>query len=401
MRNNSTDFTKHIDSPRSAHELCELFSMLFFGRVENFYKELSSDPKVKDTHFSKIAEKSLKDHHVINRIFRCWYQTNWLHENWAGDFDGATPRQELSASISQIGTGEAMLSVAIESKFVSQGVGESWREQLEVVPRIYSRDDLKNAGGAFLYGLRELKLHKTGVVAPNFDPEFRDFAKRLRTLKTNADSLDSYTLHDMPEELVYWRLFIENAVMGILSALPVSFTTSNLHEAHQDFVTILLGFAGIQKDGECLYISIDKLFGYFWVILSKYDKTLVPYNEIIVTNSDEVDEVKMRNPVYAHSSAVLYLLGYNFDAKFLFPADRYFNAVEIVWQNKLTFVESLSIFYYLLNNNLSMLPPPNTDKEMTAMYERFNIGSTSQHRDAMWFNPPTCFRFHAWTLEIV
>ena len=65
------------------------------------------------------------------------------------------------------------------------------------------------------------------------------------------------------------------------------------------------------------------------------------------------DLMKISNGLY--SLNVYYNLGNLLDELLLFPADRYFGAVECVWTDKMNFMNDLAVGIYLLNNNLK--PP--------------------------------------------
>ena len=161
--------------PRNEAELCTLFSDLVFMR---FNKGLS---RVK---LNSPGEQRLRASTLINRIFRAWYQTTWGDTGWTDAFRGETPRQELSVRHPDIENGDAMLSVSLEefisSPYIGNGGGGT---RLEVAPKLFTKKDLRSAGGAFLYGLAELKIQPDGVVAPNYDPGFRAFAERLQERK--------------------------------------------------------------------------------------------------------------------------------------------------------------------------------------------------------------------------
>jgi hypothetical protein len=265
-----------------------------------------------------------------------------------------------------------------------------------VVPKLFTKKDLQSAGGAFLYGLAELKTNKIGVVAPNYDPGFRSFAERLQKITAMAESLPSYALRDMPDEIVYWRLFIEQAVSNILSLLPVSMCRGDLPRIHEGVTSILLGSMGLQKDGEFDYCEIDRLFGFFWEVFSRYDHELMPYKEMLRSDSAPTD--KELRPL-DRSHALLYRLGYLFDEQFLFPADRYFNAVEIVWQDKMTFLSNLYGSIGLMNKNET---EASFDEETDPLLrEMFDIVHTTGTLENLFFNPPTCYRVHDWALDIV
>lgn len=383
--------------PRDEYEMCSLFGDLLFMRLD---RDISNESHQRGLQLNAAARQKLIGSDIINRVFRSWYQTTWGNTDWRDDFAGNTPRQELSAFRPDIGTGDALLSVALEEKILSPLSGDgTGGARLEAIPRLFTRDALSVAGGAFMYGLHELEKNKRGVVAPNYDPDFRRFAQKLERVKQFAESLASYNLADLPPETVYWRLFIDHAIADVLSFLPLSLDEKPQMRLHGDMVTILMGAMGLQKDGEFDYISIDALFGYFWHAISRCDRTLLSYADVMSNSRDDIGK-RMENERSAHSQAMLYRLGHAFDEHFLFPADSYWGAVEIVWQDKITFMNNLGVTLHLLTH------PRFAEKEKMSKSDRkrytmFGMEHTLNAVSGMWFNPPTCFRVHPKGLTII
>lgn len=377
--------------PRSEADLCALFSDLVFMRF---------DKGLTRAKLNVQGEQTLLTSNLINRIFRAWYQIAWGNTGWTDAFGGETPRQELSARYPDIENGDAMLSVVLKkfitSPYMGNGIGGT---RLEATPKLFTGKDLRHAGGAFLYGLAELNTHKDGVVAPNYDPGFRVFAERLKKIKTMAESLPSYALRDVPDEIVYWRFFVEDAVSNILSSLPLVIRDNDREKLRGGFVTILLGTMGVQKDGEVEYCNIDTLFGFFWELFSRYDRELVPYKTVLHDTLPSDNKKGRPGTQLDRSRALLYLLGYMFDEQFLFPADRYFNAVEIVWQDKMTFLNSLYTTIRIVNKNETKTS--SDDKTDPVLRNMFDITRTMGILGNLFFNPPTCYRVHDWALAIV
>lgn len=400
----SIDFKKYINDPRNEAELCELFGDLLFFRFGDETQTGVEKDFREGLVLTREGEASLQKRNLINRIFRAWYQTNWLNTDVSDDFAGSTPRQELAAKYKDIEKGEAMLSVVMEEYIRSPLTGGDGNPHIEAIPKIFSKEALEKHGGAFMYGLSELETHKEGVVAPNYDPQFREFANMLRKIKAYAESLPSYALADMPDGLIYWRLFIENAVSGILSSLyPNDTDKQGFSKLCNTFSAIIFGHAGFQKDGKYDYIIFDHLFGNLWYALSEYDTTLISYKDVLdATSEDKVGELEAGNEMINHSRITFYLLGYLFDEKFLFPADRYFNAVEIVWQDKMTFMQNLGTSCFLFNKDKEILEPPkDISADMREAYKRYKIQHTAGNIYNIWFNPSTAFRFHDWVLKIM
>lgn len=377
--------------PRSEAELCALFSDLVFMRY---------DQGLSHAELSAGGRQTLLTSNLINRIFRAWYQIAWGDTSWNDAFAGETPRQELSALYPDIENGKAMLSVVL-TEFISSpymgncGVGT----RLEATPKLFTEKDLQRVGGAFLYGLAELKIHNDAIVAPNYDPGFRIFAERLQQIKAMAESLPSYALRDLPDEVVYWRLFIEDTSFSILSSLPLIMRDNDRERLRNEFVTVLLGAMGMQKDGEVEYFSIDTLFGHFWTLFSHYDHELVSYKQVLRDSLPSDRKRGKKSTRLDRSRAVLYRLGCMFDEKFLFPADRYFNAVEIVWQDKKTFMNNLYVTIDTMNKNTTHAEFK--DEPDPKLRELFNVTHTMGMLENLFFNPPTCFRVYDWALAIV
>ncbi|MHB8913819.1 MAG: hypothetical protein ACYC4I_02305 [Minisyncoccota bacterium] len=392
----TNDLERAFPDPRNEQEILMLFNDLLFMR---FPREDGDMRGRHNLELNATGQKKLIASDMVNRIFREWYQTTWGNIDWHDDFGGSTARQELSVYRPDIGTGDAILSVQLEEKFLSPFSGDGLGgKRLEATPRIFTREELESAGGAFMYGLREIEKSKGGVVAPNYDPSFRHFAKHMQNVKKSAEAFASYELSDLPPETVYWRLFIAQAIAGIISFLPLSLDENQWIGLLDEMETILMGAMGLQKDREYDYIIIDTLFGYFWQAISRYDQTLIPYDEMMSDGPERLDR-PAKDAKRAHSQTVLYRLGYAFDEYFLFPADRYWGAVEIVWQDQMTFLNNFSMAVYLLNHGKNS---ENMSAESDAEeYERLSIQRTVHSIDTMWFNPPTCFRVYDKALTII
>jgi hypothetical protein len=82
------------------------------------------------------------------------------------------------------------------------------------------------------------------------------------------------------------------------------------------------------------------------------------------------------------------------DSDVLFPLDRYFNAVEIVWQDKETYIHTLSVLYAMLSDGSARVPfarIPKHDLVGRAVREA-ELATRTDRIERMWFNPCTCFR---------
>ena len=389
-----------ISEARSLDELCYVFESIALGRHDRIDPSLASEPESAILRLSPEGEKELIDKHVINRVFRAWIHATWIFDDWHEEFSGATPFQALSVGDQDIWMGEAMLSVSLERRVVSDVLrGGGAAEQLTIIPQYFDREVLARSGGAFMYGLREMERHKEGVVAPNFDPQFRDYAIRVRLVKQMAESLPSYALSDMDDGQVYWRLSFEQAASRIVADLYRNFDLKVQAAIAKDVDSVLMSALVAQHEGKVEYVVIDHLFEPLWEILAEHDSRLVSYDRVLRAKDSNFKK-DMKDPDFAHSTAVLYKLGFFFDDMFLLPADRYFNAVEIVRQDKETFINGIVNLYQILNK----APRSPLEERGPAPYpnwDEFKHERSVEDVLGMWSNPPTCFRFHPWTACIL
>jgi len=250
-----------------------------------------------------------------------------------------------------------------------------------------------------LYGLDQLEKKKDGVVAPNFDPDFREFAEKMKKEKDFMSSFSSFNLHKFSEETIYWRIFIDDAAMAIVRRVQPKLSKTDSSYACMKISNIISGLAGYQKDGELDYIMVDDLFKYIWQVFREYNSSLFSYEYFISEEYYKDYDKNLEDEEKSKSISALYLLGYAIDEHFLFPADRYFNAVEIVWQDKTLFMDNIAILYQILNNDMKLPDPSPSEKAADKIYEELDIENTVYDPKSSWINPATCFRFHNWTLE--
>lgn len=374
-----------IADARDEHEICALFEDMLRLRLAE------DSSKAKEVQLTDEGLRRLASSNLINRVFRSWYQLNWLYDTWHDLFVGATFRQEFSACRKDIWEGKAMLSVRLSPE-----------PPFAIEPRLVGRDELDEANGAFMFGLRQLEDRPDGVVAPNFDPDFRQFAASLVNIKSEAEAMPSYRLDDKPDWLVYWRLFLEMAASTIAKSVDPKLSVSEQERLTAEISELINAAADIQNSGKMQYILTDHLCDAIWYELRKLDTTLKPFDEAPVPESQEQFTERTRNEREAHSMIVFYRLAYLLDAHFLFPADRYFNAVEIVWQDQDLFTQNLFVMCDLINNNKrEMKPRKDADKYLEQFFANMGVSDNITNIEHIWFNPPTCFRFHDWALDIV
>lgn len=374
-----------IYDARDEREICALFEDILRMRLAE------GNPEDGELQLTDEGMRRLVESNLTNRMFRSWYQLNWLYDTWHELFPGATFRQELSACRKDICEGKEMLSVCL-----------SLEPPFAVEPYLVGRDELEEAGGAFLFGLRQLEDRPDGVVAPNFDPDFRQFANSLVNIKAEAEKLPSYRLGDKPDWFVYWRLFLDMAATAIADFLDPKLSLFERNQLTREISELLQAAADFQKNGKMQYVLTDYLCDAIWHELRKLDATLKPFDEAPIAESEKQFVEQVKNETEAHSMTVFYRLGYLLDAHFLFPADRYFNAVEIVWQDQNLFMQNLFMMSYLLNDNKRTLEmKDDVDVSVRQFFANAQVSGSVTDMKYIWLNPPTCFRFHDWALDIV
>ncbi|GEM_PF-6644142 len=397
-----------IDNPRSYEEVVQFFDEMLFNRLKPKAggKNREDDQKPQALDLTSVGLEEMRKSNALNRIFRCWLQLNWLKDDFSRHFAGCTFRQELAAGYEDLSRGRAMLAVQLEETTPSPyyGTADTRVNKLNrrAVPQYFTEQELDDAGGCFLYGLRQLENGSSDIVAPNFDPEFATYAYRLKKEKEYIEALPSFAMKGRSAEIIYWRIAIEQAAMALIRELEPELGFERSGYLQRDFTAILMGLAGIQKDGETDYISVDQTIGYLWEALSGYDDQLVSYQTIIeaIEIPKFIEELDSQDEMIKHSALVLMLFGYLLDKHFLFPANWYFNALEVVSQDKTTFMQNLAGFYQLCNNR--MQPPVSSfDAEKEGIMQKMGLEKVITDPWEIWYNPPTCFRFHNWALEIV
>ncbi len=366
-------------APRNEHEICDLFEMMLFMKVDKIMPGQMSkkDAKAKKSltlsesemeHFSKTG--------MINRIFRRWYQTNWGYENVSEYFEGETPRYELSRMYPGIKQGKDYLSVNLEK------IGGEWK----VRPYYYSESFLKSEGGIFMYGLKKLRENKK-IGEPFFDVEFKEFISWLDFGNEAILKETKKEDHFDSEFLKYWDLFLRMAPSNIVLNLKIRRLCeqefSDLCFAIKDFLVTLFSS---QPEGYNEYIYYDKAFAGLWETIRVFDDELLSYAELMNATKNEKRIEKFKKDARLKKSIeCMHALGILFDRYILFPIERYFNGAELVWTNHEIFLEDLSGTMLTLKGKLKYDKSDAVGNNFLDTISPFDL-------KYMWFIPCTAFR---------
>lgn len=346
--------------PRNEYELCEFFQIILFGRIEEF----SPKPPTKNAKQFSLSDEEIERLYktgIVNRIFRKWFQTNWLYEGDSSHFSGSTPRQELSRLYPNLVNGGDYMSVELEKN------NNGWK----VAPRYYSKELLRQNNGVFEFGRDQLKNKEAGLTGPQFDCEFEAFVEAFKLFSSKTDSL---SLKD----------FIEFASGNIILNSGINLGENKFMRLKDNFCECLNWIIKHHPQGEDNFLDTDKAFFNLWEILRVSNKKLLPFGNLI--KNIELDEERMENDFeYQKSEEILFNFGTAFDRYFLFPLDRYFGMAEIVWTEKETFISDMGITIELLKNNFKFKQPPTSGKFP-------NLDNFFQDMRYFWFSPPSSFR---------
>lgn len=372
--------------PRNIYEISDLFEDLVFMRAAKF---------VDDNEASKSEKMSLNPKGlqllgnlgITSRIFRRWYQTTWGFESPSAWFEGETPRMELSKLYPDLTEGQAYISAQLLK-------GES--DGVKVMPVLYEKKEIKKAGGliamghGFLPKTPEARDHFHHLPPPNFDPEFKEFMSIIEDIEQD---IVKGKVEELPKdfEARYWEIFWSDACITIPLNCGLSLSRDKLIFLGSSMRLILGQAIKEQKSIPNSYINFDRLFFEIWKVFQDLDQNLMSLESFLVKEEKSISAIiKEKNGLY--SLNVYYQLGNLIDELLLFPADRYFGALECVWTDKMNFINDLVMGISLLNNNLK-LPPP--DKKLTVSqkkFQRFTDIEKGLDIYRIWFCPPTCFR---------
>lgn len=368
MRNN--DFL-----PRNEYEMCGFFEDLLFMKTEKFSPELEPESEKLKLKLNDKDTALLDKTGVLNRIFRRWFQTTWLYEGKSSHFKGETPRQELARLYPDLENGWDFISVKLKKE------NEEWN----IVPRYFSKRWLEEEKNVFEFGLKNLKNQKDELVEPQLDYEFKVFVDWLSRAEKVAKKIRPERMKFENEFIKYLMLFFETAPSNIVLNCKMNLSPEKFGKVSWKLREYLFLLFKNQPPGKDNYLDIDDVFFNCWNILRKADKNLLKYEEVIDIK-DRVKKIR-QNKLVQKSAEIMYRLGVAFDRYFLFPLDRYFGGVEVVWTDKQAFLNELAVTINLLKNNLKI-------KHNFTMERKFlDIGDITYDIRYIWFAPSTSFRF--------
>lgn len=360
--------------PRNEYEMCGLFEDILFMKTEKFSPELSPEPEKSKLKLNDQEIALLDKTGVLNRIFRRWFQTTWLYEGNSQHFKGETPRQELARLYPDLENGWDFMSMKLNKE------NKEWN----IVPCYFSKKWLEEEKNVFEYGLKNLKSKKDKFVEPQLDCEFKVFVDWISQAESVAQKINPKMKFEN-DFVKYLMLFLEATPANIILNCKMDLTKEKFGKASiklRDYIFWLFKTRARGKDN---YYDIDDIFFNCWNILRVVDKNLVSYEDII-NISDRVKRIR-ENKLLQKSAEVLYRLGVAFDRYFLFPLDRYFGGIEVVWSDKQAFLNELAITINLLKNNL------NIERDFEAERKFLDISDIAYDIRYIWFAPSTSFRF--------
>ena len=360
--------------PRNEYELCGLFEDLLYMKTEKFSPELEQESEKLKLKLNNQDMALLDKTGILNRIFRKWFQTTWLYEGESKHFKGATPRQELVKLYPDLENGWDFMSIK-----PSKRNGE-WH----IYPCYFSKKWLEEEKNVFEFGLKNLKKGKDKLVEPQLDCEFRVFVDWLSQTEKVAKKINPKMKFEN-DFTKYLMLFFETAPSNIILNCGINLTKEKFAKTSFELRNYLFWLFENQPQGKDNYWNIDDVFFNCWRILKKADNNLLPYQEI-VNIEDRVKKIKS-NKLLQKSAEVLYRLGVTFDRYFLFPLDRYFGGIEVVWTDQQSFLTNLAVTINLLKNNLKI------ERDLEAEKQFLDIGDIAYDIRYIWFTPSTSFRF--------
>ena len=373
------------DSPRDIYEMVEMFEDILFMRTEKFMEKDDSDLDVALSSKSYFLLGSIG---ITGRIFRRWYQTTWGWNNSSRWFRGETPRMELAKRHKGLISGETYFSVQLV---------KDEQDNFKIIPSLYGKEEISKKYGIFDFGRSFLPTKIDGrenfhlLPPPNYDPGFKFFVNMLEETERDIEESKSEKLPSDTESR-FWHVFWSDACITILLNCELDLSRHRLIEMSAMFRALLEGAILNQGSQSDDYISIDGIFNSVWKVFQQFDKKLLPLDEIISKSKNQTSHL-LKKPTGPYSLNAFYNFGNLFDELLLFPADRYFGAVECVWTDQQNFLNDLMSSIYLLKNNLQ---PFRTNKTLTKEQKKFidetNIQEKVEDIYRIWFAPPTYFR---------
>lgn len=378
-----------ITEPRDENEMIELFEDLLFMRTEEF---LGHEADKKDIGISSKDIELLGTLGITDRIFRRWYQTTWHYHDFAPKhFSGMTPRQELSIRYPSLATGHAYLS----TELVKMNTGS------KVLPHFLTPNIMESIGSIFSYGKNELSQQKasageTILVPPSYDVSFKEFVSRMEEIEQD---IKKYKITTLPEdsEKRYWQIFWQDVPLTLALNSELDIKQKKLIELSVPLRFLFEAFAKRQGENSGDFLSFDELFYNVWQICQDFDPKLISLEKLLFRNDSDISGIlELKNGQYSFS--VYYNLTNILDELFLFPADRYFGAIECVWTDKESFLRDLMMTITLLKNNLKI---PSSEKNYDPKFPNLNIEEKTTDIYRLWFSPPTAFRILPRALEFM
>jgi hypothetical protein len=267
----------------------------------------------------------------------------------------------------------------------------------KVAPSLYDKDEINKKGGIFTFGRSFLPKEVSGrekfhmLPPPNYDPGFKFFVSTLESIERQIEDSRSEKL-PLDTERRFWQIFWSDACITILLNCEFDLSRHKLIEMSALFRGLLESTILRQGLGPDDYLSVDGIFSVAWEIFRKFDNKLLPQDEILSKSKEQVSRL-LKKPTGPYSLNIFYNFGNLFDELLLFPADRYFGAIECVWTDQQNFLNDLIASIYLLKNNLQ---PSRPDKILSKEQKKFisetNIQDKVDDIYRIWFVPPTCFR---------
>ena len=133
-------------------------------------------------------------------------------------------------------------------------------------------------------------------------------------------------------------------------------------------------------------MQYDDIFAGLWEAIRVFDSGVLSYEELMVATEHEKDverfkkDKRLKNSLERMSN-----LGILFDRYILFPMERYFNGVELVWTNHDTFLDDLSATMLTLKGKLKPEELYIKDKNFLDVLSPYDLRY-------MWFSPCSAFR---------
>ena len=371
--------------PRDIYEFCDLFEDMLFMRTEKFLPDEPQDQKIS---LNRAGLQLLGNLGITGRIFRRWYQTTWGWNNPSRHFEGETPRMELAGCYQGLSSGDAYVGVQMLQDELNN---------VKIVPAFYDKSEIDRFGGVFAFGrsflpsTNEARAKFNLLPAPNYDPGFKEFVAIAKEIE---DDIERNKIEELPKNLEEraWRVFWSDACMTIPLNCELKLPRRDLVELGSVTQIILELAIKEQKNKQDNYIYIDQVVAAVWGMFRKFDKRLLSMEELTAENQKSISLIvnKANGP---YSLNVFYNFNNLLDELLLFPADRYFGAVECVWTDKMNFINDLAATISLLNNNLKPLSlDTKLTKEQKIFYQHTKIEEKNADIYRIWFSPMTCFR---------